>query len=177
MPLIQTVSVESATGELAELYDRAKQMRGRVTNSNLLLGSSPALLKQQLDFVEFYSNHESLSGELMACIRMLISEKNDCPYCINLNGGMLVNLHGWTPEQVQVTRRDPQKARLSDKEKAMMLFVLKGVGNSNSIKEQDITILRDHGYTDGEILEALNLGARMSATDILFNAFQIEAQS
>lgn len=38
----------------------------------------------------------------------------------------------------------------------------------------DVQALRELGYNDGEILDATNHGARMSAIDIIFDAFKIE---
>lgn len=173
MPLIETIPVEQATGDLAELYQRSMGIRGKVTDGSLLLSSSPVVLKQQLDFIEYYLKHPTLSQELLACIRMLVSERNDCPYCINLNGTILTGMFGWKPEEVQATRKGGENARLPEKEKAMLLFVVRAVGDSHSPGPEDISRLKELGFGDGDILDALHHGARMSATDILFNAFQI----
>jgi len=71
-------------------------------------------------------------------------------------------------------RSDPCNARLNDKEKAMLLFVLKAVRTPHDVNASDVQALRELGYNDGEILDATNHGARMSAVDIIFNAFKIE---
>jgi hypothetical protein len=48
-----------------------------------------------------------------------------------------------------------------------VFFYFKGI-------EDNVQALRDFGYNDGEILDATNHGARMSAIDIIFDAFKIE---
>ncbi len=174
MPLINTIKPEDATGELAALYDQIKTMRGRVGNNAQLFSSSPELLKQQMSFIGHYMNHESLSTALLACIRMLISDKNNCSYCIDFNASMLINLLGWTPKEVEAMRADPSAANLNAKEKAMLLFVLKAVRTPHDVNAEDIQKLRDIGYQDSDILDATNHGARMSAIDIIFDAFKIE---
>ncbi|WP_442766057.1 carboxymuconolactone decarboxylase family protein [Sulfurospirillum cavolei] len=175
MPLIQTIKPEDATGELAELYGNITAMRGRVSNSAQLFSASPELIKQQMSFIEYYMlKQKSLSMPLLASIRMLISDKNSCSYCVDMNASILINMLGWTPKEVEAMPADPQNAKLDEKEKAMLLFVLKAVRTPHDVNAHDVQKLRDLGYSDGEILDATNHGARMSAIDIIFDAFKIE---
>ena len=175
MPLIQTIKPEDATGELAELYGNITAMRGRVSNSAQIFSASPELIKQQMSFIEYYMlKQKSLSMPLLASIRMLISDKNSCSYCVDMNASILINMLGWTPKEVEAMRADPQNAKLDEKEKAMLLFVLKAVRTPHDVNAHDVQKLPDLGYSDGEILDATNHGARMSAIDIIFDAFKIE---
>ena len=175
MPLINTVKPVNATGELADLYGKIDAMRGRVSNSAQIFSASPELIKQQMAFIEYYMvKQKSLSMALLACIRTLISDKNNCQYCVDFNSGMLINMLGWTPKDVEAMRTNPNDAKLDAKEKAMLLFVLKAVRTPHDVNASDVQALRDLGYEDGAILDATNHGARMSAIDIIFDAFKIE---
>jgi uncharacterized peroxidase-related enzyme len=175
MPLITTVKPENATGELAKLYEKIQAMRGRVSNTAQLFSASPELLKQQMAFVEYYMlNQKSLSMPLLACMRMLISDKNNCTYCIDFNASILINMLGWAPKEVEAARANSQDAKLEEKEKAMLLFVLKAVRTPHEVNALDVQSLRDIGYSDGEILDATGHGAKMVALDIIFDAFKIE---
>lgn len=175
MPLIKTIKPTDATGELAELYGKIEAMRGRVSNSAQIFSASPELIKQQMSFIEYYMvKQKSLSMPLLASIRMLISDKNNCSYCVDFNASILINMLGWRPKEVEAMRANPSDAKLDEKEKAMLLFVLKAVRTPHDVNASDIQKLRDLGYTDGEILDATNHGARMSAIDIIFDAFKIE---
>ena len=175
MPLITTIKPENATGELAELYEKIAAMRGRVANSAQIFSASPELIKQQMSFIEYYMlKQKSLSAALLASIRMLISDKNNCSYCVDFNASILINMLGWTAKDVEAMRADAKNAKLEEKEIAMLLFVLKAVRTPHDVHSSDIQALRDLGYNDGEILDAVNHGARMSAIDIIFDAFKIE---
>ncbi|WP_024953513.1 carboxymuconolactone decarboxylase family protein [Sulfurospirillum arcachonense] len=174
MPIINTIQPENATGELAEIYTQIKAMRGRVANTALLFSSSPSLLKQQMSFIGHYLNHDTLSMALLACIRTLVSDKNNCSYCVDFNSSMLINMLNWSPKDVEVMRANPSDAKLDEKEKAMLLFVLKAVRTPHDVEASDVQILRDLDYSDADILDATNHGARMSAIDIIFDAFKIE---
>lgn len=111
---------------------------------------------------------------LLACIRTLVSDKNGCQYCVDFNASMLINMLGWTPKDVETMRANPNDAKLDAKEKAMLLFVLKAVRTPHDVTASDVQTLRALGYADGDILDATNHGARMSAIDIIFDAFKIE---
>lgn len=177
MPLINTIKPEDATGELAELYAQITAMRGSVGNNAQLFSASPELLKQQLSFIGYYMNHKSFSKTFSACIRTLISDKNGCSYCVDFNSSMLINMLGWLPKEVEAMRANPRDAKLEEKEKELLLFVLKAVRTPHDVVAQDVQKLRDLGYSDSDILDATNLGARMSAIDIIFDAFKIEKDS
>jgi hypothetical protein len=46
--------------------------------------------------------------------------------------------------------------------------------NPHKVNENDMDELRKLDWQDKDIIDALNHGARMLATDILFNTFKIE---
>ena len=46
--------------------------------------------------------------------------------------------------------------------------------NHSTVSSEDIQALREPGYADGDILDALNHGARQVGLDILINAFKVK---
>lgn len=174
MSLIKTVSPETATGEVAELYGQMQQAMGMVPAVMQLRSASPFLLRHQVTYLGYYMTHPSLSMALLTCIRMLVSKKTNCAYCVDFNAGLLVNRLGWTMDQIAATKADPKTANLTEKETAMLLFVLKAVDNAHAIAAADVDALRAHGWNDQEILEGLTHGATMVAGDIIINAFKVE---
>ena len=71
-------------------------------------------------------------------------------------------------------KRNPADSALSDQDKAMLLFVLKATKTPKAVNTGDLDALRAMGWTDRDILDAVNHGARNVAVDILFNTFKIE---
>jgi len=57
-----------------------------------------------------------------------------------------------------------------------MLFATSNIPmkNPHKVDKNDIDELKKLNWEDKDILDALNHGARMLATDILFNVFKIE---
>jgi len=174
MPLIQTIEPEEATGELAKLYQTIEAMRGSVGNNAKLFSASPELLRQQMDFIQFYMNHPTLSMPLLASIRIMISSGEACQFCIDFNAGLLINMAGWTIDQVNAMRKDPNAANLSKHEIAMLNLTIKAIRNAHGVTANDLDTLRDMGWSDSDILDAVNHATRMLATDIIFNTFKIE---
>ncbi|MBI4962683.1 MAG: hypothetical protein HY913_05340 [Desulfomonile tiedjei] len=173
MALIPTIPPEKAEGKLAELYAEVEQLFGRVPNNVQMLGISPALLDSQLQMVSYYREHPVLRTPLLAMIRMLVSKACKSPYCQNLNTGLLMKA-GFTKEQIEAAQADPNQAPLDEKEKALLLFVLKATDNPHSVVQADVDRLRTLGWTDLAIFDGLAHGARMVGTNIIFDTFKVD---
>ncbi len=174
MPLIQTISRQEATGELKKLYEAIVSMRGSVGNNALLFSVSPELLRQQMEFIKYYMNHPTLSMPFLASIRILVSSTNDCQFCIDFNTTMLINMAGWTFEQVQAMRENIDNANLAPREIALLRITIKAIHDAHAIDTEDLDTLRAMQWSDQDILDAINHASRMLATDIIFNTFKIE---
>ena len=173
MSLLEQIETEAASGSTAEIYQMAEQMMGYVPNALKMHSVNPPMLENMWAYMGSVMNHPTLSGELFTCIRMLVSIRYKCEYCIHMNEGMLINMSGYTAEQVAGIKSDPSTVPLSDKEKALLLYVLMAVANSNAVGETEVQALREVGCTDAEIYDALRHGANQVMGDILLNAFKI----
>ena len=174
MSLMPMQSPESATGEVAEIYAQIQAALGSVHNAFRIWSANPLWLRQQWEYVGYYMQHPTLSFALLAVVRMLTSVGQACAYCVDLNSGLLIAMAGWTPEQVVAARTDLDHTPLSSREKALVKLVLKAVRDSNAVTAEDLDGLRGLGWSDVEIFDALNHGARQLAADTLFNALHIE---
>jgi uncharacterized peroxidase-related enzyme len=174
MSILQTVTPETATGEVAEIYAQIKQAWGHVPTAIQVYSANPFLLRNMWEYYASIMQHPTLSFPLTASIRMLVSQAGNCSYCIDMNSGMLINMAGWTPEQLAATRADFNDSPLSAKEKTLLGLVLKAVRDSNSVNAADLQAARDAGWSDSDILDAVNHGARMVAGDIVINGFKVE---
>lgn len=174
MPLIQTIEPSEATGELAKLYTLIEKMRGTVGNNAKLFSASPELLRQQMDFIKYYMSHPTLSMPLLAAIRIMVSSGEECQFCIDYNTAMLINLAGWSFEQVAAMRQNIDDANLPAREIAMLKLAIKAIRLAHSVNADDLDSLREMGWSDSDLLDAVNHATRMLATDIIFNTFKIE---
>jgi uncharacterized peroxidase-related enzyme len=174
MSILQTVTPETATGEVAEIYAQIQNAWGQVPTAIQAYSANPFLLKQQWEYYGSIMQHPTLTLPLTTCIRMLVSQAGNCTYCIDMNAGMLINMAGWTPDQVAATRANYLDSPLSPQEKTLLGLVLKMTRDSKSITADDMQAARDAGWSDSDILDAVNHGARMVAGDIIINGFKVE---
>lgn len=173
MAIIRTIDPKDATGRVAEVYAQFKEKFGFVPNAFQLTSSSEFILGQQVSSIGYFMQHPTLSFPFQAFVRMLVSTKHECAFCVDMNTGMLLQA-GFTMEQIQATKENPENAPLSEKEIALILFIMKVIKDSNSTDASDIQKLRDLGWDDKDILEATMAGTMQIASDMIFNAFKIE---
>jgi uncharacterized protein YciW len=76
-------------------------------------------------------------------------------------------------EQIVSARKNPDEARLSGKDKAMLKFVVKAISAPEEIEAQDVDMLRRIGWNDSDIFDAASLGVNMVAMGMLFNIFKM----
>jgi len=173
MPLIKTIAPEEATGKVSEIYNAFKGSMGFVPNAFKIRSISPDILENQAKLLYYFWHHETLSNNLLAFIRLLVSTKHSCKYCVDLNIGLLMQ-GGVSLEDIQATKDNPINAPLNDNDKAMLLFVVKLVDNAHSINADDIEELRNLGWSDKDIHDAATHGTSQISTDMIFDAFKIE---
>ncbi|MFZ4521524.1 MAG: carboxymuconolactone decarboxylase family protein [Bacteroidales bacterium] len=173
MPLLNLIEKEEATGTVAVIYESMVNTMGFIPNAFKIFSPSTHVLENQVGNLGYFMRHKTLSGKLLAFIRLLVSEQEQCTYCIGMNAGILLQ-YGVLPEMIAEIKLDPMKAPLEEKELAMLKFVLKVVKNSNSTEKADVDHLRSLGWNDGEILEATYHATSAVASDMIFNAFKLE---
>lgn len=172
MALIKLIEKEEATGRVAEIYETMLNTMGFIPNAFKVFSPSEHVLSAQFGNLEYFMRHKSLGGKLLAFIRVLVSEQEQCKYCITMNSGILLQ-YGVLPEKLTEIMANPSLAPLEEKELAMLLFVLKVVKESNSVNQPDIDKLKGLGWTDSDIVDATYHGTTQVGVDRIFNAFQV----
>ncbi len=89
----------------------------------------------------------------------------------------MLQKQGIAVEQIEAAKADPRKAPLNDKEKALLLFVLKAIKDPHSVGPEDVGALKALGWREIDIFDALAHGARSVATNIIFDAFKVDPES
>jgi hypothetical protein len=174
MALIKTVLPEEATGKVKEAYDVMMKKARVIPKPFQMMSPSPALIEILLQSLIYYLEHPSLSFQLLAHIRLLVAQSYNYAYCVDFNSGILQMLANVTDEQLESLKSDPKQSPLNDKDKAMLLFVLKAVKTPDSVEQKDVDALRNLEWTDQDILEATHHGADMVRHGILFKTFKMD---
>ncbi len=172
--LIKTLSPQEATGDVAKVYQEMNASWKMIPNPLKLYSNNPEILRHKWDSFKFGSNYKNIDDKLQAMIRMLVSVQHDCEYCVGFNESFLINSFKVPADDVMAMKKDPSLAPLDEKQKALLLFVLKATKDSKSTTKEDITNLKKLGWSDAEIFFTTNYAAQMVAADILINAFKVQ---
>ena len=174
MSLLHIPTSQTATGEVKEIFEEIQSMIGMLPNGIRLWSASPEALKVQWDGIKKGFSKDAESIKLAAIIRYLMSNENECTYCIGFNGGMLMNMHGMSQDELLAMKKDPSKAPLGEKNKALLLFAIKAVNDADAVNAEDIEALKKLGITEEEMFDIVKSASHMFVVNTLFRTFKVE---
>lgn len=181
MSRISTIAESTATAEQLAILAAVKQSMGLVPNLVSTLAQSPAAATAYLSFSGSLAKG-SLNGQIRELIALAVGEANSCDYCVSAHS--LLGKHaGLAAEDVLDARRGKSN---DPKLQAALSFVRKLVAERGHVSTGDVNSLREHGFSESDIVEivantALNIFTNyfnhVAATEIDFPlAPKLEAQ-
>lgn len=173
MALINTVSPEKAEGAVKEAYDMFIQNIGIIPRPMEMMSASPVLFELQFRRIQYFSRHPTLSFALLAHIRYLAARTLDYPFCTDFNR-MLLKKQGLSEDDLRAMETDPSKSLLEEKENAMLAFVIKALKAPGTVTAEDIQALKDMGWEDRDMVDALSQGVSMIDHSIMMQVFQMD---
>ncbi len=173
MALIHTVPPQEAEGVVKKAYEMFMQNIGTIPKPLEMMSVSPTLFELQFKRIQYLSRHPSLSFSLLAHIRYLAARTLDYPFCTDFNRALLKK-QGLTEQDLINVEADPSKSLLEENENAMLAFVIKALKAPKSVTPQDIQTLRDLGWNDRDMVDALSQGVSMIDHSIMMEVFQMD---
>ncbi|MCP4022128.1 MAG: hypothetical protein GY729_09825 [Desulfobacteraceae bacterium] len=173
MALINTVSPENAEGIIKEGYDMFIQNVGMIPKPMEMMSASPALFEQGIQRIHYFSKHPNLSFGLLAHIRYLAARALNYEFCTDLNKFVLGKL-GVTEPDFEKMEKDPTQSLLEENEGAMLAFVVKSIKDPKSVTADEIEHLKELGWTDRDMVDALAQGVSMIDHSIMMQVFQFD---
>jgi uncharacterized peroxidase-related enzyme len=176
MPSIQWINEADATGAVAEGYNEYFRRRpDRTTVAPIIkcFSHRPEFMKQVMQFswdVHFSDGH--LTEKTKEMIATLVSGQNRCPYCMHSHAYFLQEEHGAGADAVAcIGRGEIESAPISEAEKALLRYAKTIANESYRATAADAQALRDAGWTDPQIAEAVYTVALFSFFNRVANAF------
>lgn len=150
MPRIQSINTENADGRARELLNHIQTKMGMTPNMMRSMANSPAVLQAYLGFGEALAKG-ALSSKLREKIALAVSEANGCGYCLAAHSA-IGHTVGLSKEEIFDSRRSYSVNR---NDNVVLKFVRKLVDKRGVVDDNDVSILRDAGFGDGEIAEII----------------------
>jgi len=176
---LPVVEESLADGEVAALYAHFREHFGRQDVPGILkcFATHPPLLRHMMDISDrliFSDGH--LGRRHKEMIATLVSTQNRCAYCADSHGYFL-RVHGGSDEVLCALQRiDLDSPSLTERERALLRFVLKVNGDSAQISSTDIEQLAIHGWSELQASEAIHVTALFATFNRVVNAFGLPSQ-
>ena len=149
---IKTIAPEEATGAIAEIYEAETAAHGFVMSATACWTARPDFLPLWEDFYAKMKAGFSLTPRDWRLITFAAAQQVPSTYCSTVYGRQIVADLG-SKEAVLALQDNGSDAGLSPREAAMVAHARKIASNASSVVQEDIEILRGHGFSDVQIAD------------------------
>jgi uncharacterized peroxidase-related enzyme len=176
---LPVVEEANATGTVADAYAYFREHFGRQDIPGILkcFATHPPLLQQMMEIAStmlFCEGH--LTRRVKEEIATYISSLNRCPYCVDSHAFFL-HVHGGSDAVVNaLATADAEHAPMDEKERILLQFVRKVNSDSYKVSPEDVSGLRDAGWNEPQIAEAVHITALFACFNRVANAFGLSSQ-
>lgn len=173
MSLLKTVPPEQAQGDVKAAYSFFEQSGIPIPKPLEMSSVSPGLIKIQKQVLDYFMNHPTLGFALLSLIRYLVAKQYSYQFCTAFNHNFL-KMQGMEDADIEKLVSQPETAPIEDKDKAMLLFVLKAIKSPDDVSPEDIAALHEMGWSDRDIFDAVYHGSGMIAPSFMMKAFKMD---
>ncbi len=154
MAWIETIDEDDATDALADVYERIGSTRGKVANIMKVHSLRPDTMQAHSDLYRtLLFARTDLSRAERELIAVVVSDANDCAYCVAHHRAALDAYWKDADRIDAVLNRDAKAAALSEREQALVSYSRLLTTAPNSVTEAHVDELRDAGLSDQAILD------------------------
>ncbi len=120
---------------------------------------------------KYLLDETTLSYDIKESIALLISLENGCKMCVDVHKG-IAKMLGMSEERIEEVLQGVESINTDEKEKALLNFCIKASKKDNyKILKEEIDALKEMGYSDVQILEAVSITGYFNYINTLSNVF------
>ena len=122
---------------------------------------------------KYLLDETTLSYDIKESIALLISVENGCKMCVDVHKG-IAKMLGLSDERIEEVLQGVDAIHTSDEEKALLNFCIRASKKDNyKILKEEIDALKDMGYSDTQIIEAVDIAGYFNYINTLSNVFAL----
>jgi uncharacterized peroxidase-related enzyme len=122
---------------------------------------------------KFLLDETTLSYDIKESIALLISIENGCKMCVDVHKN-IAKMLGLSQERIDAVLQGIDAIDTSDAEKALLHFCVRASKKDNyKVLKEDIDALKDMGYSDVQIIEAVAITGYFNYINTLSNVFAL----
>ena len=154
------------------VYERYLEAIGTVPKTVELFSASPAMFELETKVNRYFRDHSTLGFPLQCLIRYLTAADCDNGICVRLNEALLKR-QGMSAEELLCLHDDPGTAPVTEPERRLLSFVVRAVAHPETTTAADIEALKQSGWTDADIFDAVYHGVMMVTSGLLTRIFKM----
>lgn len=169
MARLKALNPETATGKTKELFNGIQAKLGMVPNLMRTMGNSSAVLEGYLNLSGALGTG-TLDAKTSELLASTIAERNQCEYCAAAHDYIGQNVVKIAANEIEAARHGESN---DPKIQAAITFARTLLSKQGLVNDEDVSAVKNAGYTDGEIAEIVG----HVALNIFTNYFNNTAQT
>ena len=122
---------------------------------------------------KFLLDETTLSYDVKEAIALLISMENGCKMCVDVHK-KIAKMLGLSDERIEEILKGVESINTTKEEKALLNFCIKASKKDNyKILKSEIDELKEMGYTDVQVIEAVAITGYFNYINTLSNVFAL----
>jgi len=122
---------------------------------------------------KYLLDETTLSYDTKESIALLISKENGCKMCVDVHKS-IAKMLGMSEKRIDEVLKGVDAIDTDDKEKALLDFCIKASRKDNyKILKEEIDALKDMGYSDVQVIEAVSITGYFNYINTLSNVFAL----
>jgi len=171
MFIIQAIKKEDSTGELKLLYKMIERSLGFVpAHFELFATIDIESMKEFVQYNQYLMNHASIDKNLLPYLRLYIANKECRSYCMNFNSSMLMKMDV-DKNLIDNIVDEIHNIPFEEKQKMLLLKVLKALYDSKVFGESDLKELYSLGFSDKDFFDLLSYATNFMAKSKMIEVY------
>jgi uncharacterized peroxidase-related enzyme len=122
---------------------------------------------------KYLLDETTLSYDIKEAIALLISKENGCKMCVDVHK-TIAKMLGLSDKKIEEILQGVESIDTDDKDKALLNFCIKASKKDNyKISKEEIDTLKDMGWSDTQIVEAVAITGYFNYINTLSNVFAL----
>ena len=120
---------------------------------------------------KYLLDETTLSYDIKEAIALLVSKENRCKMCVDVHKS-IAKMLGLSDEMIEEILQGVDAIHTDDKDKALLNFCIKAAQKDNyKILKEEINALKEMGWSDVQIIEAVAITGYFNYINTLSNVF------
>jgi len=151
-------------------FDMTKSLTGEIGETVRILATRPDILSMTNKMVNtLLVPQTELDYETKELIAIAVSLENGCTMCAGEHE-RIASMLGIDAEKVEKIKQGIDAMDLPRHKKDLLKFCIKSAKNSYKVMKKDLDQLRDEGYTDSQLVEAVAIVGYFNYINTVVNA-------